>query len=421
MSEVRPFCALRYDPERVSLARVLAPPYDVVNAHERVDYWDRDSHNAIRLELTRDPRDEATTDYSDAARTLAAWRHEGVLRRDERPALYGLRQRFAAPDGSLQTRDGFFALLRLEEYQRRIVLPHERTLSAPKADRLRLLRATRANLSSVFMLYEDREGELAGLVATRIGEQAALRDDAGIEHTLVPIEDPGAIAVVQAFLAKRPLVIADGHHRYETALTYREERRGGSSRAGAAPDWVLAYFANAFAPGTLLLPIHRVVLGGGTPRTSGWWKGLRGWKERSVPLGALEQLPALLASHLEPLSREHAFAADDGSDVLRIFWRPASSAEPTVRVLHREVVEGIFGLDEVAVRDGAVAFPKSALDAARAVRRNRGAVALYLNPLAPEDVFRVTGAGERLPQKSTFFYPKLPTGLLFRTLEEEPG
>jgi uncharacterized protein (DUF1015 family) len=420
VTDVRPFRALRYDPARVDLSRVLAPVYDVVGPEERAVYWERDPHNAVRLELTRDAAEEATTDYTEAAGRLRAWRREGVLVRDAEPALYVLRQRFATPDGRRAERLGFFGALRLEDYAARVVRPHERTLAAPKADRLKLLRATRANLSSVFLLYEDREGKLAPLLeaALQTGRPQVAVDTGGVENALAPLLDPAAQRAIQAFLAERPVVIADGHHRYETALAYRDEQRAGAGADREAPaERLLAYFANAFAPGSLLLPIHRLVLRGPAPDAALWGR-LEGWERREVAVGGADAVPAALEAHLLPLRDRHAFAADDGGGRLLVFSRPRD-AEVSVRVVHREVLAALFGLDEEAVRGGAVAFPKSAREAAREVRAGRGAVALYLNALAPEEVFRVTEAGETLPQKSTFFHPKLATGLLFRALEPD--
>ena len=420
MTDVTPFRALRYHTGRVEMERVLAPVYDVVAPQDRAVYYDRDPHNALRLVLTRSVEEEATTDYADVARTLAQWRAEGVLALDAEPALYVLRQRFTAPGGGELERVGFFGALRLEDYEKRIVRPHERTLAGPKADRLKILRASQANLSSVFLLYEDREMSLAEMLgeALRSPEALSVSDEEGIEHTLAPLRDPEAIARVRAFLAERPVVIADGHHRYETALTYRDERRAASAASDpdAPHERILAYFANAFAPGSLLLPIHRVILKLPPAADAGWRSRLREWEQRTVPVSGIEAIPAALEEHLAPLRGSYAFAADDGSGGLQIFSR-AAGEELSVRVIHREVLGDVFHLDEDAVRDGAVAFPKSTLQAARDVREGRGAVALYLNPLVPDDVFRVTGAGETLPQKSTFFFPKLPTGLLFRVLE----
>jgi uncharacterized protein (DUF1015 family) len=424
VTDVAPFRALRYDPARVDLARVLVPPYDVIAPSERERYWKRDPHAAIRLELTRDARDEAGADYREAAERLRAWTASGVLRRDAEPALYLLRQRFADPSGRELVRLGFFAALRLADYAERVVLPHERTLRGPKADRLRLLRATAANLSAVFVLYEDREGELAPRLeaALAAAPPVAAKDDAGVEHALWVATDRALCGAVRRFLASRPVVIADGHHRYETALAYRDERRAVAAAAagpGAPFERTLAYFADAFAPGTLLLPIHRVVRAGPAPTGAEWGARLAGWSERRIALSGADAVPALLERELVPLAEQglHAFAADDASGTLRLFSR-AADGELGVRVLEREVLRGVFGIDEEGLREGAVLFPKSASDAARAVRSGEGSVALYLNPLRPDDVFRVTRAGELLPQKSTFFYPKLPTGLVFRPLDE---
>ena len=246
------------------------------------------------------------------------------------------------------------------------------------------------------------------------------RDETGIRHELARVEDPERIAAVQGFLADRPVVIADGHHRYETGLAYRNEQRAAGGPANGAEAWLLAYFANAYAPGSLLLPIHRLIRKGPVPAPEMWEQRLPGWRQTRVEVKSPEKIPSLLAEHLEPLSAGPAFAADDASGVLRIFSRPADAyGELSVRIIHREVIAGVFGLDEQAVRDGAIEYPKSALQTARDVRAGSGPVALYLNALSADDVFRVTGAGEVLPQKSTFFFPKLPTGLLFRLLEED--
>jgi len=422
MTDVSPFRGLRYDPARCDLSRVIVPPYDVITPEERVAFYERDPHCAIRLELTKDVAAERETDYADVARTLADWQRDGALVRDAAPALYGLRQRYLAPDGAERVREGFFAALHLEPYERRVVLPHERTLAGPKADRLKILRATRANLSSVFLLYEDREQALARTLAAGFATPpvAVAKDDLGIEHALWRFDDPALHAAVHAFLAERPVVIADGHHRYETALAYAAERAAAQPGAGPDAPWrsTLAYFANAYAPGSLLLPIHRVVKKGPAPTEAAWRERLPGWRHETVRIAGPAELPALLAKHLAPHAPAPSFAADDGSGTLHVAWRERRADELAIRALHTEVIGGVFGLDDAAVRDGAIDFPKDAKRAAEDVRAGRGAVALYLNALTPDDVFRVTRAGEILPQKSTFFLPKLPTGLVFRLHDE---
>lgn len=427
MTLLKPFRGLRFDPARVDLAQVLVPPYDNIAVDERAGYYDRDPHNAIRLELTRDPRDEAKTSYSEVAETVAAWRKTGILIHDERPAIYGLRQRFTAPDGQPLTREGFFAALHLEDYDRRVVLPHEKTLSGPKADRLKLLRATRANLSVVFLLYDDRERVVSAALADAFAAPPLFdaRAPDGVDQQLVRVDRSDAVETVRRVLADRPVVIADGHHRYETALRYRDERRSTTkSRDGDDSDapfeWTLAYFTNAYAPGTLLLPIHRLILEGPAPSEREWTERLASWDLKRLRIDQPEALPGVLAEHLTPLGGSHAFVADDGSGILRVFSRRRTDdGELGIRVIHDEVVRGVFGLSPRAVRDGAVAYAKDPVRAALEVRAGRGAVALYLNPLTPEDVFRTTAAGELLPQKSTLFTPKIPTGLVFRVLDDE--
>jgi uncharacterized protein (DUF1015 family) len=421
MTAARPFCAVRYDTAKVTLSNVIVPPYDVIAADERETYFTRDPHNAIRFELTRKAADEASADYADVGKTLAAWRSSGILISDSKPNYYVMRQRFTAPSGEALERVGFFAELGLADYSEGVVRPHERTLSGPKADRLKMLRASRANLSAVFLLYEDRDQELAAILAHALEANtvAEAQDDAGVDYTLALLSDPGDVEVVRSFMDRSPCVIADGHHRYETALAYRdEERAAGSTRPDAACESTLAYFANAYAPGSLLLPIHRVVKKdacSAPPSDDQWRDGLPGWEQKRVPMAGAESIADLLEEHLQPLDGKPAFAADDAQGSLRIFWRDVEIGdELVVRVLENDVLKSVFGLDPEAIRNGAVSFPKSAVRAADEVRGGEGCVALYLNALSPDDVFRVTELGDVMPQKSTFFYPKVPTGLVFR-------
>lgn len=420
MTDVRPFRALRYDPERVDLSNVIVPPYDVVQPDEREDFYDRDPHNAIRFELVRDVADEASADYAHIANLLVDWREAGVLRRDDEPALYVMRQRFQAPSGEWLERTGFFAELGLAAYAERQVLPHERTLAGPKADRLKLLRAARANLSSVFLLYEDREQELDSILdaAIRTASLGSAHDDAGVEYELAALRGE-SVERVARFLASRSAVIADGHHRYETALAYRDDQRVAGAGGAAGSEATLAFFANAYAEGSLLLAIHRVIRKVPAPTGALWDERLPGWVQTSVPMGDGAEIGSLLEAHLAPFAGQPAFAADDGSGTLRIFVKSEPLGDRLmVRMLEREVIGSVFGLDDEAITSGAVAFKKRAEHAAREVRTGDGTVALYLNPLDPEDVFRVTREGEVMPQKSTFFYPKVPTGLVFRLHEE---
>lgn len=422
MTQVRAFRGVRYDPARVDLAKVIVPPYDVITPEERETLYQRDPYNAIRLELTRDVAEEANTDYSDVSQTLHSWLEQGVLVQDDEPALYAFRQRFTGPDGAQRTREGFFAELGLADYSEGVVLPHERTLAGPKADRLKMLRATRANLSSVFVLYEDREQVIAGAISAAFDPALSVSaiDDAGVEQSLAPITDAAAIRAICELLAARPVVIADGHHRYETALAYRDEQRAAAGENPDAPcESTLAYFSNAFAPGSLLLPIHRIVRRSALSDGEAWRERLGSWESKRVEGADPESMAALLAEHLAIHTGVPAFALDDGSGVLEIHWKaadpaPAGAEDLMVSILEQEILGEAFGLDIDAIRHGAVMFEQKPSLAAEQVRSGAGAVALYLNGLTPDDVFRVTRAGGLMPQKSTFFAPKIPTGLVFR-------
>ena len=418
MTLARPFRGLRYDAEKVELSKVIVPPYDVIAADERSSFFDRDPHNAIRFELTRDVADEARTDYAWIRETMDAWRASGVLIRDREPCYYVMRQTYKAPSGEALSRVGFFAELGLEEYETRVVRPHERTLAGPKADRLKLLRAAEANLSSVFLLYEDREDEIAPLLEAALEKDAIGRatDAAGVEYVLARLTDAASIESVRRFMEARPTVIADGHHRYETALEYRRQQVADhGADAGAPWQATIAYFANAYAEGSLLLPIHRVVRRVPAPSEETWREKLPGWRVTRLPSATPDSIDDLLAQHLAPRSTRPSFVAESkGGPPLLIERDEALAPRLMVRILEDEVLRDVFALDTDAIRGGAVSFPKSAPRAAREIREDQGTVALYLNPMSPDDVFRTTGEGEVMPQKSTFFYPKIPTGMAFR-------
>ncbi|MBC8188628.1 MAG: DUF1015 domain-containing protein, partial [Proteobacteria bacterium] len=312
MTVVRPFRAVRYDTKRVDLSKVIVPPYDVIAADERGGFFDLDLHNAIRFELTREAADDAEANYDWIRETLDAWRESGVLIRDDEPAYYVMAQRFTAPSGEVLERIGFIGELQLESYDARIVRPHERTLAGPKADRLKLMRAAEANLSCVFLLYEDREDELGELLSRALeqGEVGRATDQAGVSYRLGRLSDPDEIQHLQTFLAARPSVIADGHHRYETTLEYqREQIESIGDRAGAPWQSTIAFFANAYAAGSLLLPIHRVVREVPAPSEEQWRALLPDWTISRLPAVHADEIDAQLAKELAPLSEFPAFVA----------------------------------------------------------------------------------------------------------------
>jgi uncharacterized protein (DUF1015 family) len=392
VSEIRPFAALRYarDPEPR-----IAPPYDVLSDADR-ERFAAEPENVVHLTLPPGP--EGERDYAAARARLARWLAAGVLVRDAEPALYVLRER--TPRERL--RHGFFGLLRLADYAERVVLPHERTMPGPKRDRLLLTRAVEANLEPLFFLYEDREGALARDLeaAARGAPLASARGPDGTGLELRAVAEAGAIARAAKFLDARPLVIGDGHHRYETMLAYRDERRllARTASPEAPYEWVLGYFVNAFDPGTEIRAIHRALrdLSADPARVL----RERGFRVEELPEA---RDPDALVARLAPRQKDaHAFAFVAAGRPALLAERPRG--EPLdVEVLHAELLPAL---------GGTLAFDA---EPARALERaGPSGCAVLLNPVAPDDLFRVVSSGAVLPQKSTFFTPKVPSGLVLR-------
>ncbi len=273
MADVHPFRAFRYDPRQASPARVVTQPYDKITPEMQDRYYAASPHNLVRIILgRREENDNAVNNvYSRAAGYLSDWRREGILRQDSDPSIYIYSQRFTLP-GSLPgstnelERRGFIGLGCIEDYSAGVVFRHEQTLAKPKADRLDLLRATRAHFGQIFMLYED-SGQVESLLATNSDPDISVTDEYGVIHRVWKVSDPGAVSAIRAAMSDKKLIIADGHHRYETALTYRNERRAAEASAaardsGASPyEFVMMTFVNMNSPGLLILPTHRLVHG----------------------------------------------------------------------------------------------------------------------------------------------------------------
>ena len=394
MAVVRPLAGLRYDPARVGdVGQVLAPPYDVITPAEQAELYARSPYNVIRLILPREAERGAT-----AARTLREWIDAGILRPDPEPAVYLYSQQFSLPDGSTRRRDGLLCRLRLEDFASGVVRPHERTLPGPKADRLAILRATGTNLSAIFGLY-DRAGEPVRELLGGAALGAPLVDVSGW-HQLWRVTDSAAIARVQAALAQESIIIADGHHRYETALAYRDEQPGNE-----AAEYVLAYLANMEEEGVVILPTHRLV---------------RGPLRVDGPTLEARLREAFALEPLDPRRRRSAGEIDCvlPDRPLRLRAGPAARArlgdlppvlrELEVELLRRAILEPILGAGAEELD-----FTHEDDEALAAVTDGRAAVAFLVNPPSMAQVRQVCLAGEVMPEKSTYFYPKLATGLVF--------
>ena len=391
MADVRPLAGLRYDPARVGdVADVIAPPYDVITPDEQQALYARSPWNVIRLILPREAERGAS-----AARTLRAWVDDRVLVRDAAPALYFYSQEYGLPDGSRRRRDGVLCRLRLEAFDRGIVRPHERTLPGPKADRLRILRATGANLSAIFGLYA-RRGEAARDLLDLNVRDAPLLDLRG-GHRLWRVTDPARIARFVDALANETIVIADGHHRYETALAYRDEQRGNE-----AAEWVLAYLANMEEEGVVILPTHRLVRGPIRPAAE-VLAGVAPWFDVVAANGPRQ---AGEIDFVVPGRRERLRARPGAQDALANV--PAAIRRLDLAVLHELVLGRVLGLGVDRLD-----YTHDDADAVARVERGEFAAGFLLNAPTIAQVRDVCFAGELMPEKSTYFYPKLASGLVF--------
>ncbi len=357
MAVVKPFRALRYaEPGE----RVVAPPYDVISPEQRERYRARDPHNVVHLTL---PDSE-----EEAGLTLARWLAEGVLVEDVQPALWALAQDFTGPDGVARTRTGVVASLRLEPYEARVVLPHERTHAGPKEGRLRVLRATHTELEPIFLLHRGPT------LLEGAGEPTLEATEGGVATRLWRVTDPDTIDSVASALAPQQLLIADGHHRYETALAYHAEQ--GTPESG----WMMVVLVGEEQEGLTIFPTHRLgtsqgnLLGGGPPD------------------------PREALAWIEALPRESAeVAVYTGGAALVVTGRAGE--------LDGALVERLAA--------GPVTYTAYADEAIAAVDRGDAQAAFLLRPASLEQVWALAEAGEVMPQKSTYFYPKLLSGLLF--------
>jgi uncharacterized protein (DUF1015 family) len=408
---VAPFRGERYA-AKDRLNALLAPPYDVLSREDRARYAAGDPHNIVHLTLPEAP--PGGDRYAHAAALLGAWREAKVLEPDSSASVYVVAQDFALPSGERRTRVGMLAAVRAEPFASRRVRPHERTHSAPKADRLALLRATGANLESIFLLAPDRDRALAQALAKAASGVPAARaelDGVAIRQWVVS----GERALELARLAGRAqLYIADGHHRYETAVAYAEEH--------PAADRVLSFIVSALDPGLTVLPTHRIVFGAGRDAAN----LVAAWREwfdvgRVAPcMDRVERLAEL------GRDRTACIVAFPGAYDVTLVLKPAAALD-TVAGLGRSaavraldvariealVVQHIFGAGTATPSLAYTPDPRVAFEA---VRSGRAAAAVLLNPTKVEDVFAVADAGDVMPPKSTYFVPKVPSGLVLRSV-----
>jgi len=416
MAQIEPLPALHYDTSVVgALEDVVAPPYDVIDMAQRAELLARSQFNIVEIDLPKGDGDI----YAEAAGVLDAWLTEGAMVRDPMPALWILEQAYVGPDGVARTRRGFFCRVRLEDYGAGRVRPHERTHPGPKEDRLRLTRATKTNISPIFSLYSDPE-QLAWSALQPFTEKPVWGEVEldGVRNRLWRVHEEHAVKAVQSALADRELLIADGHHRYETMRTYAEEVGGEG-----AHNYILMCLVALEDPGLEIFPTHRLVRGLDEARRT----KLRELVERdfTVQEVALEDLapPAgrgpmtvgyIDSGHKRPLRltlRDQAIA-----DAALSGYSPAYR-ELDTGVLETLVLRGALGMSEEDIAEfNGMFYARDAREAIEMVGSGDYEAAFLMRPPPVRQVQEIAAAGENMPPKSTFFFPKLPTGLLLNPL-----
>jgi uncharacterized protein (DUF1015 family) len=436
MAHILPFRALRYDPLRVSPTQTVTQPYDKITSALQDRYYAASPFNLVRIILGRKEANDnpANNVYSRAARHFRDWREQGVFRQDSLPSIYAYSQRFTLPGAKTELeRFGFIALGRIEDYSAGVVFRHEQTLSKPKADRLDLLRATRAHFGQLFMLYED-DGQIEPKLTTSSAPDISVTDEYGVLHQVWQISDPAVIDSIQLAMRDKKLVIADGHHRYETALNYRNECRAAglpSSANGATSpsEFVMMTFVNMNSPALTILPAHRVV------------HGLSGFSEEAFrnsaraffdidevnaslePAGATAMLreAGRAGTTLLAVTAKKAFLLHHPNPNAAQVFGGLSLRQQSLDVvqLHKVLLENVLHLSEESIRNQQnISYVRDAGEALAQLRGDPPANIVFLmNPCRVTQVRDVALAGEVMPQKSTDFYPKLLSGLTIYALD----
>lgn len=422
MAIIRPFRGVRYNPALVEdFSRVVSPPYDVISSEQQTLLHLRSPYNAIHLDFNQD-----SERYTAAAERLHDWLARKVLIRENDPALYFYSQEFVLKDGVKRRRLGVLAALRLEEFSSGIIRPHERTFEGAKKDRLELLRSCQTHLSPIFCLYARKEWSLAQVARSALSQPplVSVVDEKNVTHQVWNVTDSAVIAEVAQGLERESLIIADGHHRYETALRYRQERAAQGRASTEEPyDFVLTYLTNAYDDGLVILPTHRLLQDVTMPNL----RDLRTVLQRDFRVAqfALEQKDAFLAALHAPEAGRRIGCMFAGAGY---YWLLSFDDRATrnlrlsaqlrsldVTALHDILLQQFLGLPP-EVQKQKLSYTIDADDALQSVIERKYQAVFLLNPTSYDQVVQVCEQAETMPQKSTYFYPKLLTGLVFYQL-----
>ncbi len=427
LAEIKPFCALRYDLSKAgAIEELTCPPYDIISEEERKAFLERNPYNVIRLEL---PRGEDP--YREAGNTLEQWLSQGILKRDMDEGVYLYEEEFlsAVDRGEKKSLLGLICLVRVEDFSAGVVLPHEETLSKAKEDRFNLMKATSCNFSQIYSLYQDEE-HVTKKRLQNLSRTCSPRyefSDGLVTHRLWVVNDPVAIEALRNDFAGRRLYIADGHHRYETAIRYRDWNRDeGRYLPGAG--YVMMMLCDMADEGLTVFPTHRLI------------KGIPSFEPEKLLASCREQFSFYTCETMEQAQEKlsgfyeeekHAFAFYDGESFTVLVLKDVSvmdqllpekspdSRRLDVAILHSLILERLLGIDkENMANQKNLTYTRSSEEAKRSVDSGESQCCFLLNPTRVEEIGRVAANGEKMPQKSTYFYPKLITGLVMNQMED---
>jgi uncharacterized protein (DUF1015 family) len=422
MANVYPFRALRYSPEKAPLQQVVTQPYDKISREMQDRYYGLHPQNIVRLVLGKSNAEDAAPDnvYTRAAGFIQEWRRSGVIVQLDKPAFFVYFQRFTIPGSQDErVRKGFIGLGGLEDYRDKVVFPHERTLTGPKQDRLELLRHTRTQFEQIFMLYEDPARRIDSALdgAAQGPPDMHVRDEYGVDHSLWIVNREPLSEFIRNEMLGKKLIIADGHHRYETALAYRDEMRAKATavHADAAYERMPMAFFNMHSPGLTILPTHRVLSGLKFDESRFWKRAAEDFDVTDAPTDPAAFRDALTQSGQHGITIGVCINGEQPNALLKL--KASMEAELDVIVLHKHLIENCLGITEEAVKkESYISYMRDFGAAINAVQKGEAQIAFLLNPTRLEQMRDIAYAGEVMPQKSTDFYPKILSGLIMYSL-----
>jgi uncharacterized protein (DUF1015 family) len=426
MAEIFPFPALRYNLNKVKAEDVLTQPYDKITPATQEKYYARSPYNLVRVILGKaEPGDgDKTNVYTRAREYLKQWRRDGVLTAEAAPSFYLCAQEFVVPGSTARKRrNGLIVAGRLHDYSDKVVFRHEQTLAKPKSDRLNLLRATGMHAGQIFMLYSDPEKKVERLLAKPGTPVLDMVDDYGVRNQLWKISDGKTVAALQHAFADKKLIIADGHHRYETALAYRDERRAAAGKADVAASYerVMMTLVNTADEGLVILPTHRVVHGMKNLSITEFVKTVSpDFEVEQLADGVDLPSAGSAATTLRVISKEGNYVLRARPEAVnkKLAHLSPAQRELDVIVLHKLLLESALGMSEESIRNQEhIHYVRESDEAIARVRKGEAQMAFLMDPVRIEQMEAVAFAGEVMPQKSTDFYPKLLSGMTFYSVE----